>query len=36
MLGLEKTGERERGTTVEDVVAVMREGMEGTKKEKSE
>jgi hypothetical protein len=31
-LGLEKTGRRERGTSVEDVVAVMREGMEGTKK----
>ncbi|KAL5051635.1 hypothetical protein BDW71DRAFT_171504 [Aspergillus fruticulosus] len=27
-LGLEQTGRRERGTTVDDVVAVMREGME--------
>lgn len=36
-LGLEKTGRRERGTSVEDVVAVMREGMNSTqKKEKSD
>ncbi|KAL5003400.1 6-phosphogluconate dehydrogenase [Aspergillus recurvatus] len=34
-LGLEQTGRRERGTTVEDVVAMMREGME-KKKEKVE
>ncbi|RDW90515.1 DUF1932 domain-containing protein [Aspergillus mulundensis] len=34
-LGLEQTGRRERGTTVEDVVAVMREGMK-RKKEKLE
>ncbi|KAL4917209.1 6-phosphogluconate dehydrogenase [Aspergillus aurantiobrunneus] len=31
-LGLEQTGRRNRGTTVEDVVAVMREGMKSTKK----
>jgi hypothetical protein len=30
-LGQEQPGRRERGTTVDDVVAVMREGMKATK-----